>query len=75
MDHLQTTLEVLIYHKLYAKHTKCYFGCSEIVYLGHFNLRWRFMGKSWQAASSEILASTYVPKGSKGIFTFDRLLP
>jgi hypothetical protein len=35
LDHLKITLEVLIAHQLFAKKSKCRFGCSEIDYLGH----------------------------------------
>jgi hypothetical protein len=33
--HLKITLEVLRVHQLFAKKSKCRFGCSEIEYLGH----------------------------------------
>jgi hypothetical protein len=33
--HLKTTLEVLRTHQMFAKKSKCRFGCSEIKYLGH----------------------------------------
>jgi hypothetical protein len=33
--HLKTTLEVLRAHQMFAKKSKCRFGCSEIEYLGH----------------------------------------
>jgi hypothetical protein len=33
--HLKTTLEVLRTHHMFAKKSKCRFGCSEIEYLGH----------------------------------------
>jgi hypothetical protein len=34
-NHLQLTLEVLRSHKLFAKKSKCKFGCKEVDYLGH----------------------------------------
>jgi hypothetical protein len=34
-QHLKLTLEVLRAHQLFAKRSKCKFGCSEIDYLGH----------------------------------------
>jgi hypothetical protein len=33
--HLELTLEILRKHQLYAKWSKCRFGCVEICYLGH----------------------------------------
>jgi hypothetical protein len=35
LNHLKTTLEVLRAHQLFAKKSKCRFGCSKIEYLGH----------------------------------------
>jgi hypothetical protein len=35
LQHLRVTLGVLQTHQLYAKKSKCIFGCSEIEYLGH----------------------------------------
>jgi hypothetical protein len=35
LSHLKITLEVLRDHQLFAKKSKCRFGCSEIDYLGH----------------------------------------
>jgi hypothetical protein len=35
INHLQLTLEVLRSHKLFAKKSKCRFGCKEVDYLGH----------------------------------------
>ena len=33
--HLKSVLQVLFYHKLFAKRSKCTFACSEVEYLGH----------------------------------------
>jgi hypothetical protein len=33
--HLETTLSILCEHKLFAKKSKCCFGCKEVEYLGH----------------------------------------
>jgi len=33
--HLELTLDILRKHQLYAKRSKCMFGCPEIDYLGH----------------------------------------
>ena len=35
VHHLQTVLDILKQHQLFAKKSKCCFGCSEIEYLGH----------------------------------------
>ena len=35
LTHLRTMLEVLLTLKLYAKLSKCVFGCNEVEYLGH----------------------------------------
>lgn len=35
LSHLQTVLELLLHHQLYAKRSKCVFGCTEVEYLGH----------------------------------------
>ena len=35
LAHLRTVLEVLLTHQLYAKMSKCVFGCNEVEYLGH----------------------------------------
>lgn len=35
VTHLRITLQTLRTHKLYAKESKCRFGCSEVDYLGH----------------------------------------
>lgn len=36
VKHLRTTLEVLRPNTLYAKKTKCLFGCARVEYLGHY---------------------------------------
>ena len=36
VSHLRTVLEVLMSNQLYAKQSKCVFGCTEVEYLGHF---------------------------------------
>ena len=33
--HLRTALDALLSHQLYAKKSKCVFGCSKVEYLGH----------------------------------------
>lgn len=33
--HLQQVLEVLQHNQLYAKQSKCHFGCEKVEYLGH----------------------------------------
>ena len=35
LRHLRSVLELLQQHQLYAKKSKCAFGCSEVEYLGH----------------------------------------
>ena len=35
VGHLNSILEVLLNHQLYAKESKCVFGCREVEYLGH----------------------------------------
>ena len=35
LQHLRIILELLLQHKLYAKRSKCVFGCSKVKYLGH----------------------------------------
>lgn len=35
MVHLCIVLDILKHHKLYAKASKCVFGCKEMEYLGH----------------------------------------
>ena len=35
VGHLKAVLEVLRQHQLYAKASKCAFGCREVQYLGH----------------------------------------
>ena len=35
LSHLKIVLEVLQSHQLYAKQSKCVFGCVEAKYLGH----------------------------------------
>ncbi|XP_041009333.1 uncharacterized protein LOC121253378 [Juglans microcarpa x Juglans regia] len=35
VKHLQVVLDTLRFHQLYAKESKCVFGCSEVEYLGH----------------------------------------
>jgi hypothetical protein len=38
LNHLSLTLELLRENKLYAKRSKCIFGCNEVEYLGHIVL-------------------------------------
>lgn len=35
-NHLRVAFGVLRKHTLFAKRSKCYFGCSRIEYLGHY---------------------------------------
>ncbi|XP_042950090.1 uncharacterized protein LOC122282205 [Carya illinoinensis] len=35
VNHLRVTLETLKQHQLFAKKSKCCFGCKEVAYLGH----------------------------------------
>ena len=35
VSHLQLVLEVLLKNQLFAKMSKCVFGCNEVEYLGH----------------------------------------
>jgi len=35
VHHLQIVLDILKQHQLFAKKSKCCFGCAEIEYLGH----------------------------------------
>ena len=35
LEHLRIVLELLQQHQLYAKRSKCVFGCPEVEYLGH----------------------------------------
>jgi hypothetical protein len=35
LQHLKLTLDVLRAHQIFAKKSKCKFGCAEINYLGH----------------------------------------
>ena len=35
LSHLKIVLEVLKSHQLYAKQSKCVFGCAEVEYWGH----------------------------------------
>lgn len=35
LQHLRIILELLQQHQLYAKRSKCIFGCSKVEYLGH----------------------------------------
>ena len=35
IQHLRSVLELLQQHQLYAKKSKCAFGCSKVEYLGH----------------------------------------
>lgn len=37
LAHLRTVLRTLQLNKLYAKESKCRFGCVEVDYLGHEN--------------------------------------
>lgn len=36
MEHVRTSLEVLRTHTLFAKKSKCFFGCPQVEYLGHY---------------------------------------
>ena len=38
IKHLETVVNVLIHHQLYAKLSKCVFGCREVEYLGYLIL-------------------------------------
>lgn len=35
ISHLETIIDILQSHRLYAKQSKCLFACSKIEYLGH----------------------------------------
>lgn len=35
VKHLEITLEIMRNHQLFAKRSKCQFGCKEVGYLGH----------------------------------------
>ena len=51
VSHLRTVLEVLMSNQLYAKQSKCVFGCTEVEYLGHV-----ISGEGVRADSKKILA-------------------
>lgn len=38
VGHLRTVLTILLDNQLYAKRSKCVFGCQEVEYLGHIIL-------------------------------------
>ncbi|XP_041011475.1 uncharacterized mitochondrial protein AtMg00860-like [Juglans microcarpa x Juglans regia] len=65
--HLQVTFEILRQHKLYAKRSKCHFGCKEIGYLGHL-----ILAEGVRADPDKLLATKDgpLPKSLKGLKGF-----
>ena len=56
-EHLKTVLGVLTQHQLYAKLSKCVFGCQEVEYLGHI-----ISGKRVKADPTKIAAMIEWPE-------------
>ena len=56
LHHLQTTLQLLRVHQLFAKRSKCVFGKEEVEYLGHL-----VSGKGVSAEPTKITAMTSWP--------------
>jgi hypothetical protein len=67
LNHLSVTLNLLREHKLYAKHSKCKFGCHTVDYLGHIVL-----GDGVQADPGKIQAMVDwpLPKNVKSLRGF-----
>lgn len=71
--HLRTVLDALLSHQLFAKKSKCVFGCSEVEYLGHI-----ILGKGVQADPKKISAMhsglSYLCQGLKRLLRSHRVL-
>lgn len=57
VSQLRAVLEVLLKHQLFAKKSKCVFGCPEVEYLGHV-----ISGKGVKADPKKIVAMLHWPR-------------
>lgn len=46
LQHLKVTLSIFQQYQLYAKITKCHFGCKEVEYLDHIISEKKSLGRS-----------------------------
>jgi hypothetical protein len=73
-EHLRITLDILRTNKLFAKRSKCQFGCTEVEYLGHI-----ISADGVSANPGKIKAMGDWPfpttiKALRGVFGLDRIL-
>ncbi|KAL4351193.1 hypothetical protein GQ457_06G016870 [Hibiscus cannabinus] len=66
-QHLQTVLEVLREHKLFAKRNKCFFGQQQVEYLGHVISS---TGVATDPSKIEAMANWPLPKSLKALRGF-----
>ena len=74
LEHLRIVLELLQQHRLYAKRSKCVFGCPEVEYLGHIISS---QGVSADPRKTTAMVTWPTPtsvKAFEGILGFDWLL-
>ena len=67
LQHLRTVLELLLNHQLFAKRSKCVFGCSEVEYLGHIISR---QGVSTNHKKATVVVSWPAPTSVKALKGF-----
>ena len=67
MEHLRAVLTILLANQLYAKQSKCAFGCVEVEYLGHIISG---QGVKIDPTKTEAMLQWHIPKSVKALRGF-----
>ena len=74
VTHLRVVLTMLLDNHLYAKKTKCVFGCAEVEYLGHLISGHGVRTDLKKTEASREMANSYFNEGLERLLGIDRIL-